>query len=645
MKGYAGKILHVDLSSGTFEVETPGEELYRQYVGGACLGAYYLMKLMPPEADALGPENTLVFAISGVVGAPVSGSGRHCVTAKSPLTGGIASSEAGGFWGPELRFAGFDGVVIRGKAAGPVYLWIHDGQYELRDASHLWGKLTGEAQDAIRVDLGDARVRVAQIGPAGEQGVLFANIANELKHFNGRAGLGAVMGSKNLRAIAVRGTMKPEYADVALIRALGKEYASKVQGDGFLNVFRKYGTTLNVTWNSDVGGLPTKNWTMGTWPEGRDLISAETYADTMMDRSGTCFACVQACKRDVKSGIQRPWTIDARYGGPEYETVGMVGSNCLVGDLMAISKVNEIASKYAVDTISLGGVIGFVMECFERGIVNEKDTGGLKLTFGNGEQLVAAAEAVCRREGFGDRMAEGIARLAESIGPEAQRIAVTVKGKEFPAHMPTAKGSMALIYAVNPFGPDHVSCNHDGDIVGEPNQANKAIGVYMKNIPSHELNFGKVQYTLYTQRAISAVDSWSVCQFIFNTWSAGDFGDLVKLVQAATGWSYSIQELMLLGERRINLMKAFNVREGFTAADDMLPERVFSDGMQDEGPRARATVDRQSFLKAREIYYRLSGWDPQTGVPGETKMSELGLRWAAEAAGIAEGEGQPAGVA
>jgi aldehyde:ferredoxin oxidoreductase len=645
MKGFAGKILHVDLSSGTFEVQEPGEELYRQYVGGACLGAYYLMKLMPAKADPLGPENVLVFAISGVVGAPISGSGRHCVTAKSPQTGGIASSEAGGFWGAELRFAGFDAVVVRGRSAAPVYLWIHDGQYELRDASHLWGRSTGEAQDAIRAELGDARIRVAQIGPAGEKGVLFANIANELKHFNGRAGLGAVMGSKKLRAVAVRGTTKPEYADVELIRTMAKQYARKVQGEGFLNVFRRYGTTLNVTWNSDLGGLPTKNWTMGTWPEGRNLISAETYADTMMDRSGTCFACAQACKRDVKSGIEKPWAIEARYGGPEYETIGMVGSNCMVGDLKAISKANEIASKYGADTISLGGVLGFVMECFERGILTEKDTGGMKLTFGNGRELVAAAEAVCRREGFGDRMAEGIARLAASLGPEAERIAVTVKGKEFPAHMPTAKGAMTLIYAVNPFGPDHVSCNHDGDIVGEPNEANKAIGVYMKNVPSHELNFDKVQYTLYTQRAISAVDSWSVCQFIFNTWSAGDFGDLVKLVQAATGWSYSIQELMLLGERRINLMKAFNVREGFTAADDMLPERMFSDGMQDKGPRAGAVVDRANFLKAREIYYRLSGWDPRTGIPEWTKMAELGLRWAAELAGITDSDNQAIGAA
>ena len=569
----------------------------------------------------------MVFAVSGVVGAPISGSGRHCVTSKSPLTGGIASSEAGGFWGPELRFAGFDAIVIRGKAARPVYLWVHDGQAELRDASHLWGKVTGEVQDRLRKELGDEKVRVAQIGPGGEKGVLFANIVNELKHFNGRAGLGAVMGAKNLRAIACRGREKPEYADPDRIREMAKGFAAKVQAEGFYNLFRRYGTTLNVTWNTDLGGLPTRNWTMGTWPEHRDDISAETYADTMMDKPGTCFACVQACKRDIKEGIEKPWKIEARYGGPEYETIGMVGSNCLVHDLNAIAKANEYASKYAVDTISLGGVIGFVMECFEKGILSEKDTGGLKLAFGDGEAMVKAAELTVKREGFGDRMAEGTARLAKRLGPKAERFAVTVKGKEFPAHMPTAKAGLGLMYAVNPFGPDHVSTTHDGDIAGEPSETLKATGIYEGNVPPHALGFAKAKLMAYSQRAVSAIDTWSVCQFIFNYWSVGDFQHLADLVRACTGWNYTVEELMLLGERRINLMKAFNAREGFDAKDDMLPERLFADPMQDKGPRAGQAVDRKAFLEAREEYYRINGWDPKTGNPTPTKLRELDLGW------------------
>lgn len=303
------------------------------------MGAYYLLKLMKPGTDPFSPENVIAFTISPVVGASISGNARHCVTAKSPLTGGIASSEGGGFWGPELKFAGLDGIVIIGRSPNPVYLWIKDGTYELKNATGIWGKTTGEAQDLIRGELGDNRIRVAQTGPAGENLVRFAAITNELKHFNGRAGLGAVMGSKNLRAIAVRGTNKPDFHNPERIAELARAGAESVKEDGFWNIFKTYGTNLNVTWNSDIGGLPIRNWTMGTF-EHRDKVSAETYQETMMDKPGTCCACVQSCKRDVKAGISKPWPIEARYGGPEYETLGMCGTNCMVSDYNAIAKAN-----------------------------------------------------------------------------------------------------------------------------------------------------------------------------------------------------------------------------------------------------------------------------------------------------------------
>jgi len=572
----------------------------------------------------------LVFSISAVVGAPISGNARHAVSAKSPLTGGIGSSEGGGFWGPELRFAGFDALVITGRSPKPVYLWIHDGQYELKDASHLWGKVTGEVQDAIRGELGDERIRVAQIGPAGEKGVLYANIVNELKHFNGRCGFGAVMGSKNLRAIAVRGKLKPEYADPDAIRELARKGAAKVAADGFYKDWKRLGTDMNVTWNTDLGGLPTRNWTMGTFAE-REKISEHVYADQWMDGSGTCWACAQACKRDLKKGITTPWAVEERYGGPEYETLGMIGPNCLVSDWNAICKANEWASKYAVDTISLGGVIGFVMECFEKGILTEKQLGGVKAPFGSGEALVRLTEMAVKREGFGDKMALGTARLARLLGPKAERIAVFSKGKEFPAHMPTAKGSMGLIYAVNPFGPDHVSSTHDGDIVAEPNEINKGVGIYETVPRAWKLDFAKTKMTAYSQRYVSAIDSWSVCQFIFHAWSIFSLEDLVTVINAATGWRYTLHEFMLLGERRINLMRAFNAREGFSSKEDVLPPRVHEDPLRDDGPRKGAVVDKGNFLKQRENYYLLNGWDPVTGNPTEVKLRELGLDWAWEA--------------
>jgi aldehyde:ferredoxin oxidoreductase len=597
MKGFSGKILHVDLTEGTFEVELPPESFYRQYVGGACLGNYYVFKGLKAGIDPLSPQNVLVFAISAVVGAPISGNARHAVSAKSPLTGTIGSSEGGGYWGPELRFAGFDGIVITGRSPSPVYLWIHDGQCELKDARRLWGRVTGEVQDAIRRELGDERIRVAQIGPAGEKGVLYANIVNELKHFNGRCGFGAVMGSKNLRAIAVRGRMKPEYADPDAIRELARKGAAKVEAEGFYRDWMRLGTGMNVTWNTDLGGLPTRNWTMGTFAE-REKISEHVYAEQWMDGSGTCWACAQACKRDVKKGITTPWTVEERYGGPEYETLGMVGPNCLVSDWNAICKANEWAAKYAVDTISLGGVIGFVMECYEKGILTEKDLGGVKAPFGSGEALVRLAEMAVKREGFGDKMALGTARLARLLGPQAE---------------------------------DHVSSTHDGDVSAGPNEINKGVGIYETVPEAWKLDFAKTKMTAYSQRYVSAIDSWSVCQFTFHAWSICSLEDLVAVINAATGWRYTLHEFMLLGERRINLMRAFNAREGFSSKEDVLPPRLHEDPLLDEGPRKGAVVDKANFLKQREYYYLLSGWDPLTGNPTEAKLRELGLDWAWEA--------------
>ncbi len=631
MKGYTGKILHVDLSNERFFVEEPNEVFYRKYIGGACMGAYYLLKDMPSGKDAFSEENILVFSISCLTGAPISGNARHCVTAKSPLTGTIASSEGGGFWGPELKFAGFDAIVVKGKSKKPVYLWIHDGAYELRDASGIWGKITGDSQDAIRKELGDDKVRVAVIGPAGEKLVRFAGIANELRHFNGRNGLGAVMGSKNLKAIAVRGKMKPEFHDTEKIKAMAKHFATISTTEAFYDLFRRYGTNVNIDSNTAMGGLPTKNWTMGTFSK-KDSIHPEKYFTEMMEEPGTCWACTVRCKRDIKAGIEKPYKIEHKYGGPEYETVGMCGSNLLIGDLHVISKANEIASKYGMDTISLGGVIGFVMECFEKGILTTKDTGGIETKFGDADSFLRLAEMTGKREGFGDALAEGTLRLAKKLGPKAERIAVHVKGKEFPAHMPTSKASLGLAYALNPFGPDHVSSDHDGCIGAEPiSEVLKGFGFYDPVDPD-ELSLEKAKLFSYSQRYVSAIDSASVCQFCFNTWTIFNLQDLADCISAATGWKYTLYELMLMGERRINMMRVFNQREGFGSNDDMLPERLFEDPLLDDGPGAGRKVDKAAFLKCREHYYRINGWDPVSGHPTDSKLHELGLAWIAQPA-------------
>lgn len=551
-------------------------------------------------------------------------------TTKSPLTGTIMSSEAGGYWAPELKFAGFDGIIITGRSPTPVYLWVHDGEYELRDASAIWGKITGEAQDAIREELGDRRIRIAIIGPSGEKLVRFANVVNELKHFNGRGGIGAVMGSKNLKAIAVRGTLKPEWHNLQKILAMAKAGNAKVQAEGFFKIFKGLGTTMNVEWNSAIGGLPTKNWTKGTWEHQED-ISAETYRDNMMDGSGTCWACGQACRRDIKNGINKPWTIEPRYGGPEYETVGMLGSNCLVHDLNAISKANEICSKYGIDTITAGGVAGFVMECFEKGILRREEV-GIEARFGDGQALVGLVEMMAKREGFGNDMAEGMHRLALKLGGNAQTFDITVKGKEFPAHMPQTKGLMALAYALNPFGPDHESSAHDGEFAGDINEVNKGIGLYV-TVGPRDFGFEKAKDFAFSQRSASAIDSFTVCNFCFSTWGIYTFQELLDCVNAATGWQYTLQEMMLLGERRITMMKIFNQREGFDSSADTLPGRIFEEGLTDDGPGKGAKVDRLAFFATREHYYKLNGWDPISGNPTDSKIRELGLEWTYAPAG------------
>jgi len=334
--GYTGKILHVDLTTGKLEVEEPDESFYRKYMGGSAMGATYLLKHTPPGADPLGPENTLSLMVGAVTGAPISGQSRVAATAKSPLSGLADESTAGGFWPAELKFAGFDGIVIHGQADRPVYLWVHDGEAELRDAAHLWGKFTAEVEDAIREDLGDKRVQVLQCGPAAERGVRFGALINNANRANGRGGMGTVMASKNLKAVAVRGRSRPELADPEAIKAFEE---SDVAGMGLLGTA---GGTLN---QSETGGLPTRNWASGTFEEA-EAITGQTMADTILKERDTCFGCVVRCKRVVEV-TEGPFRVDPRYGGPEYETIATMGSYCGVSDLAAIARANQLCKSPA----------------------------------------------------------------------------------------------------------------------------------------------------------------------------------------------------------------------------------------------------------------------------------------------------------
>ena len=620
--GYWGKILHVNLSDQKTYIEEPNEEFYRTYVGGSCMGAYYVYKNVRKNTDALSPENVIVFSTSPTTGAPISGSSRFNLTAKSPLTGTLGDSQGGGFWGTELKFAGYDAIVITGKAKKPVYLWINNDKVEIRDASHLWGKTTGEAQRMLVEELGDKRVRIAQIGLGGENLVRYAGVTSDLKHFNGRNGMGAVLGSKNLKAIAVRGTKSINFYDADAIKKLAKYGSAEIKQNPSTQGLQKYGTSMVIDANNDMGGLPTRNWTSGVF-DNVSGISCIRLNEDLLKKNESCWACSVRCKRVVEA--EEPYIIDPIYGGPEYESIASLGSYLCIDDIGAVAKANELCNKYTIDTISLGGTVAFAMECFEKGIIGLDDTDGIDLSFGNSEALLKIIEKIAYRDGIGNVLAEGSARAAKVFGRGSEQYAMHVKGQELPAHMPRVKASLALAYACGPFGADHQSSEHDTIMVNEPlGKPIRSLGV--TNIRGlNVLDFEKVKLWTYSQRAYSLLDTLDLCQFCFGFWTIYNMDHAVELVNAATGWSTNLWELMLVGERRVNLMKSFNWREGFNQEDDVLPQRIHTP--LKGGLTENQMIDPDEFLKARREYYELAGWEPDTGKPTVHKLRELGLDW------------------
>jgi len=615
--GYQRRILHVDLATGQLKVEAPDERFYRTYLGGSAMGTYYLLQHTPPHADPLGPENTLSLMVGVLTGAPISGQSRVCATAKSPVTGLIGDSQAGGFWPAELKAAGFDGIVLHGKADRPVYLWIRDGEAELRDAAILWGRFTADVEDVIRAELGDDRIQVIQCGPAAEKGVRFGALINNANRANGRTGMGTVMASKNLKAVAVRGHGRPDLADPEMVKTLAKWGAEHLKESDVAGM-GEFGTAGIVLSQNEVGGLPTRNWSSGIF-EGAESISGERMAKTILRGRDTCFGCVVRCKRVVEI-TDGPFRADPRYGGPEYETLAAMGSYCGVSDLAAICRVNELCNMYGMDTISCGATIAWAMDCFEHRLLTEKDTDGVALRFGNAEALVQMVEKIGKREGFGRVLGEGSARAAESL-EVGQDLVVAVKKHEFPAHMPQVKRSLALIYAVNPFGADHQS--HEHDPCYEDYRERVAELGLLDPQPSHALNAEKVRYALYTQYAYSLLDSVSVCQFVFGpSFQLYSLGQLVDVVKAVTGWNVTLWELMKVGERRLNLMRVFNAREGAQAETDALPAKL--QVPLTGGPTDGAIVGIDEVKEAKSLYYEMAGWD-ENGHPTPAKLEELAI--------------------
>ncbi len=625
--GYHGRILHCDLTNRVLTVEEPDAGFYRKYLGGSALGNYYLLRELEPGVDPLGPENILVLSTSVLTGTPLAGQSRFDAAAKSPLTGGVGSSQAGGWWPAQFKFTGFDALVIKGKASSPVYLWIHDGEAELRSADHLWGLPTGNVQRTIRSDHGDRKIEVLQCGPAGEKGVLFSALINGCTRANGRNGLGAVMGSKNLKAVAVRGKTQPKIADREALKELAKYGAEHIPEGLHL-----YGTGQGVEWQQLAGGLPTRNFQSGVF-EGAEEISGQTMAETILKDRATCYACPIRCKRVVEVR-DHDLEVDPTYGGPEYEALASFGSYCGVDDLKAVAKANQICNMYGMDTISCGATVAWAMECFEKGLIGAEDTDGIELKFGSPRAMLTAVERIAKREGaFFHLLGEGSARAALEIGRGTEAFLTTVKNQESPAHMPRVKRSLALIYAVNPNGADHQSHEHDpayseadGWEVWKDRMA--LLGLTSPQ-PIQDLGEEKVRYALRTQWVYSLLDSLVLCQFVFGpAWQVYGPLQIIEAVKAVTGWDVTIEELLQAGERRVNLMQAFNAREGIGRQEPPLPPRFFEP--LPEGPSQGLAVDRAELLEAIDMYYQMAGWEPDSARPTRSKLEELELGWVAD---------------
>jgi len=623
MYGFRGKLLRVDLEREKITEQNVPEDVARNYLGGRGLGAKILYDELEPGIDPLGPRNLLLLMAGPLQGGIIPGHTRYVAMAKSPQSNGLAEAHAAGSMGPEIKYAGYDGIVIRGVAQSSVYLWVHDGEAELRDARNLWGKTTHETEALVKEEVKEPNASVASIGLGGENLVKFACIMSDLSRAAGRTGVGAVMGSKNLKAVAVHGTNKQiPLADRETVIALAREYSQRLLSTQGVIDMQKYGTPFGVPALNASGILPTKNFQTGFF-EGADNISGETMTRTMQKGLHGCVGCPVRCWRvvEVKEGKYKGDFND----GPEYETVASLGSLCLNDNLEAIAVANHLCNLHSLDTISAGNIIAFAMECYEKKLITDRDTGGIKLNWGDPDAVIQMVEKIARREDLGDLLAEGVKKAAETIGKGSQAFALEVKGVEVPMHEPRGKKAVGIMYATAARGAVHTDAAHDPGFE-RPNAVPELGLIRPRNRKDTE---GKARITAKAQDAIALQNSLVVCSFTGNiTFRPAAIADYIKWLGAVTGFEYDVTELMMVGERINNLTRAFNVREGMTRRDDYLPPR-FAENML-SGASAEQKMTKEDLEKMLDEYYMLRGWDKETGLPTAAKLVSLGLGYVAE---------------
>jgi aldehyde:ferredoxin oxidoreductase len=574
--GSWGKILRVDLTERRTWTEELDEATFRKRPGGRAMIAHYLLAEMPAGTDPLSPGNLLVFAPGVLTGTALSGASRHSVGARSPLTGAFGEAEVGGFWGAELKRAGWDGIVVRGASPTPVYLFVKDEQVEIRDAAHLWGMEIMDTEETLKAEVGERLARVCEIGPAGENRVLVAGIVNDFKDIAGRAGLGAVMGSKKLKAIVVKASKSLPLADPVKVKEVARWVADTLQEQHW--AFHNFGTGMGLDGYTKVGGMAVRNFEGGVFDQAGE-ISAEALIDKgFRIKMEACWACSVRCKKVVK--LEQPYQIDPKYGGPEFESIAALGSHCGVGDLAVVAKANERCNALGIDTISTGAIIAWAMDLRRRGILPEAEVDGEPLEFGNGRAVLAGVEAIGHRRGLGDILADGSAKAAERLG--GAELLTTVKGLEIAMHDPRQRTeygrSVRVSYATSPSGGDHM----------------------LSHLPPRSMK-----------------NTVGMCFFL-----RYDDPKMLDIVNAVTGWGMTQQELTDVGERSLAMARLFNEREGFTASDDRLPQQAMRPHVS--GPLSKVRLDDDDLRAQVGAYYAGRGWD-DTGHPKRETLERLGI--------------------
>lgn len=622
--GFTGIILRVDLTAGTIRRQEMPEEFYRTYMGGGAIGAYFLLTETSGSLEPLDPANILTIAPSITTGSAVSGASRCSAVALSPLTGAVGEGQTGGEIGPMIKRAGYDAIVVTGRAPSLSYLLVEPEHVEIRDAAHLKGQSVSAVYDALNGELASDgnTLSVIQCGPAGERIVRYACLMVDRNDAVGRTGMGAVMGSKNLRAVAVRAPRgaKVTFADPDGIKRMGALAGARLKGADFPATLRAHGTPGVVAFQSGAGNMATHNYTSGCHADHLNL-AGETFDDKIGAGHTTCFGCVVACRKRVKADA--PHAVSDKLGGPEFETLSTLGTLLDICEITAVSRANELCNEYGVDTITMGAMAAYVFESMENGCITPEKMEGKTLGFGKPEDLFWLIEKVGRREGPGDVLAEGFEASVTHFGAPTAPYAIHCKGQGLPAHMAQFKPSQALMYAAVPIGGDHMSCEHDwlavsGELV-------RGLGVIGTGTRA-SMDLPKVRMTAYSQHFYSLLDTLTLCMFCWGPGNLFSYQELVDFVHSATGWDCTFWELMKAGERKTNMMRQINARRGFTRADDTLPERLYEP--IPDGPSKGLHVDREIFPKMLTQYYGVMGWDPNTGNPTPGKLMELGLEWA-----------------